>query len=152
MSGIFIPVVVSKMTEEEVKQRYNDEKLIFDLNIVEECDHLDKVLNGFVGGDCWALTLSKEWSCADVIFNKYNQKGKGIRDEILDNVVCNEILNGNGMLRGYLTRYFKSSSYSFLNIYMLQHNSWLVQCVYDHESKRASLTFAKCRMIDYVEK
>jgi hypothetical protein len=96
--------------------------------------NLEKLIQNFVGEDCWGLTIDDE-----VLFNNYQKKS--IRNIVLDNVVRERIIDNPHV--NLLVHIFRGNRDARIRIYMFGGQPWTVNIDFKASHKIFQVSFSQ---------
>jgi len=100
----------------------------------ESYEQLEKLIQTFVGADCWAVTVNNQ-----VLFNSYYKKN--IRNYILDDMVRDRIIeNPHANLLVYL---FRRKVDTRIRLYMFGGHTWTVNIDFKAKQKVFQVSFSQ---------
>jgi len=97
----------------------------------DEFDKLNKIIQEYLGGDCWAITINSE-----IIYNNYD-KTRNAKDIIIQNILRNHIIDNPSLLFGLFEHDKK------IVIYMSKNNTWSINIIFEKKENTFELLFFK---------
>jgi len=95
-----------------------------------------KIIQDFVGADCWALTVDD-----NIVFNSFPENENDIRTEITDDLIRDKIIeNPHGSLLVHLIRRNRNAR---IRIYMFCSYSWTMNIDYKASHKVFQISFSQ---------
>jgi hypothetical protein len=97
----------------------------------DEFDKLNKIIQEYLGGDCWAITINSE-----IIYNNYD-KTRNANKIITQDTLRNHIIDKPLLLFGLFEQDKK------IVIYMFKKNTWSINIIFKKKENTFEVLFFK---------